>query len=338
MKKYKIAHFRDFVYMGKLFLYYGGSIVPSFNLSHSSEFDFEFEDAYSLKDLNEAIKKHSYMFEWEVTNEFYDSNTNVGLNGYKCFLKREYRAEYEPGMPDEPSEQQKKYFKNTVCKIGERLIPLYHGTAFKITSFLPEMTGKGNDQYGSGFYFTTSYMTAAGYMFDQLKNNSGKMNEKLGGESFYNVIEAYVNIENPIQINGSQPNLRCCEIHDTYKIEQIIRCLPSLYFTKEEEGYNILGDYFEEFWSLDLENMSRADFYPLIHKFVKAYYSETTIYNLDLLFKDYPEELRKALNRYLAYDGVIVNHKDEQHVVAWFPEQIKSIYNICPKKNRFINE
>ena len=40
----------------------------------------------------------------------------------------------------------------------------------------------------------------------------------------------------------------------------------------------------------------------------------------------------------MGYDGVIVDFRDNQHIVAWFPEQIKDVKNLEPKISPYLME
>ena len=85
---------------------------------------------------------------------------------------------------------------------------VYHGTGTSIEEFLPEFTGQGNDQYGSGFYFTTDRETAEGYTTRTLNDQS-----KPGGMDNPNVIPAYLNIRNPLVVEARDtPNLYQIEV------------------------------------------------------------------------------------------------------------------------------
>jgi hypothetical protein len=236
------------------------------------------------------------------------------------------------------SEKQELYFKDSKVRDSHgKLLKVYHGTGTKIEAFEPIFTGQGIDQYGSGFYFSTDYSYAYGYMTKELRNNAGDYLPKPGGEDCPNVLEVYVNIENPIHIHEDNPdnrNLRCVEVNRDEAFE-IIKRHPDFYLPPScEEKMNPLGDYLDEFWEMNFE--SEVDYIPLIEKVVDMCYKHTDLFKLDIVFKDYPTEFREAVRDVLGYDGVIVDFEDSQHIIAWFPEQIKDVRNLEPKKSKYL--
>jgi hypothetical protein len=325
-----------------------GRICADFNLEVNSQraTGLSFEDGYSESKLSEDIRKHEYLFEKKESTSFYYPNTNMfsmsnevrGIKGFILRLKPEYGKRFIPNIPELTTEQQ-EYFKRSSCKSDGKLVPYYHGTGTKILAFDELMTGNGNDQYGSGFYFTTDYSQAKGYCFSRMKDIAGNPMEKPGGEDYYNVVSAYLDIKNPIRIDGRiNANLSCIELDDLKQIEAIIRQLPSLY-SCDEEVPNPLGDYFDEYWSCDWTPETEKDeYFYFIRRLAKEYYAHTDLSKLDALFQKYPAEYRKAIRTVLGYDGVLIDFGDKQHAVAWFPEQIKSISNKTPKKSVYINE
>lgn len=210
------------------------------------------------------------------------------------------------------------------------LLEVYHGSGAEINSFDPSFTGQGNDQYGSGFYFTTEESFANAYTDKRMKDISGASMEKPGGENEPTVVKAYVNIKHPIFCNGSyELNLEHVLIPNEY-IHDIVKTLPTLYHTADNEiEPNPLSDYFDQFWESDLQTIE--NFEPLIKEMVDVYFQDSNLKTLDILFDKYGTELRQAVYNTLGYDGIIVNFENSQHIVAWFPEQIKDINNLNPQ-------
>lgn len=203
------------------------------------------------------------------------------------------------------------------------------------------MTGNGNDQYGSGFYFTSDYKTAASYMFQRMQGDDGEEMEKFGGEDYYNVVCAYLNICHPISIDGREhPNLSCITLEDDEKVTAILQYHPDLFLSPDEDGerMNPLGDYLDEFWELSFDEMERDDFIPYIKKLAREFFHHTNLLILDNFFSNYPLEFRTALRDVLGYDGVIARFEKGHHAIAWFSEQIKSIYNQNPATGTHIND
>lgn len=189
---------------------------------------------------------------------------------------------------------------------GKPLV-VYHGTGTSIEEFNPDFTGQGVDQYGSGFYFTTSKSTADSYQTRRLNDM-----EKPGGEDNPNVIPAYLNIRNPLVVDASSvSSLYQVPVTPTMA-SRIIAKAPNI-MDKEN---SILGDFFEEYWETG-PNRS------MISRLANEY--EWTIGSLSTdIFNGNPTEFRQAVKDVLGYDGVQVNFQSgEKHFVAWFPNQIK---------------
>ena len=240
-------------------------------------------------------------------------------------------------MDENLSAEQRQYFRNSKVRDDKgNLLKVYHGTGTKITSFDPAYTSQGNDQYGSGFYFTTERKFAEAYTTLRNTGRNGQEREKLGGEDYPNVVEAYVNIENPIYINnGIEEGDLSNVLIPNEIVYDIVKVLPSLYHgTNDDIEPNPLGDWVEDFWEANPQ--TDEEFQPLIKKMVEEYFQKTDLRDLDILFGKYGTELRKAVNKVMGYDGVIINFEDNQHIVAWFPEQIKDVKNLKPKNSPYL--
>ena len=189
---------------------------------------------------------------------------------------------------------------------GRPLI-VYHGTGTNIEEFLPEFTGQGNDQYGSGFYFTTDRETAEGYTTRTLNDQS-----KPGGTDNPNVIPAYLNIRNPLVVEARDtPNLYQIEVPAS-QAAKIIGKLPDIM----DPENSILGDFFDDYWESGPKR-------SMINRLAREY--DWTLGTLATdIFRDHPTEYRQAVRDVLGYDGVQVNFPGgEKHFIAWFPNQIK---------------
>lgn len=193
---------------------------------------------------------------------------------------------------------------------GEPLV-VYHGSGARFTEFKREFTGIGNDQYGSGFYFTTSEDIAKGYTERRASFNE---EEKPGGESSPAVINAYLSVRNPIAISDARKvqNLSDIEISSEQAYE--IMKLAPLIMDREESP---LGNFYESYWE---EGASDS----LIRSLSQEY--EWNLMTLENdVFRGEASAFREAVNKVLGYDGVQINFPNgEKHFVAWFPEQIKS--------------
>ena len=176
-------------------------------------------------------------------------------------------------------------------------IKAYHGTqAGDFTVFDKGRVGKGNDQYGAGFYFTT---------------------DKEGASHYGNrVVNAALDIKNPIRINASREagrNLIDADITLTSEqAYEIVKRHPDIYDAEESP----LGDYYDSYWENGVQDWMIED--------LAEQYSDVGYLDSDL-FRNYPNELHEALRDVTGYDGVEVTFENgEKFYVAWFDNQMKS--------------
>lgn len=196
-------------------------------------------------------------------------------------------------------------------------IKAYHGTPnTEFTVFDKERLGKGNDQYGAGFYFASDKTAALHY---------GKR-----------VIDAALNIKNPIRITttrDSGKNLIDAEIELTPKqAYEVVKRHPDMY----DEENSPLGDYFDSYWESGAEDW-------MIESLAEQY-RDVGYLDSDL-FRHYPNELHEALRDVVGYDGVEVTFEStgEKFYIAWFDTQMKSAdpityddnVNVIPLSERF---
>lgn len=200
------------------------------------------------------------------------------------------------------SEQQQEYFKDSkVRDESGNLLPVYHGSANEFV-FDRNRMGKGNDQFGAGFYFATDEEASRHY-----------------GDK---VIKSYLNIKKPIVINRTEDGGDLFDIHLTQKqAYEILKRHPKIYDAEESP----LGDLFDEYWEVG----------------PKDYMIRQAAENLDSIglmdsdytaFRNYPNELHEAIREVLGYDGVEIrfDNSNEKFYVAWFENQIKQISNKNP--------
>ena len=199
-------------------------------------------------------------------------------------------------------------------------IRAYHGTPnTEFTVFDKERLGKGNDQYGAGFYFATSKEAASHY---------GKR-----------VIDSALNIKKPIRFTNtgdSGNNLIDADITLTSRqAYEVVKRLPNIYDAEESP----LGDYFDAYWEVGAKDW-------MIRELAEQY-RDVGYLDSDL-FRNYPNELHDALRDVVGYDGVEVTFEGtgEKFYVAWFDNQIKSLDpvtyddngNVIPLSQRFNTE
>jgi len=329
--------------------------LGKYSMSTAPLSDSGLADWTEAENLQEFLIENGYDYDGLILVEggdggYGDVVTDRGLS-YVCFYPNQAKLTHNlsPTLDDSFSDsrldsdralstQQEEYFSNSVVRNEDgSLTVLYHGTGTEITQFDTQFTGQGNDQYGSGFYFTTDYNTASGYTMATLTGDDNKPIDKLGGTDNPTVLNVYINLANPIIINGmEQANLS--EIRVTERqARDILRRLPSLYHGRENEVKpNPLGDYSERFWTAPLN--TRRDYERLIDVMARDYFSDTDLLTLDRIFVDYPTEFRQAVKDVCGYDGVIVNFEKSKHVIAWFPEQIKDVLCKEPALTPLLND
>lgn len=187
------------------------------------------------------------------------------------------------------------------------LMEVYHGSGTEITEFDYAFTGKGADQLGPGFYFSSNEGTARGYTYKARDEQT----PKLGGQDKPTVHKVFLNLKNPLDRTVRGPISK----DDVAKI-----------LRKSSELEEALDNWGEP------EDESRFD------NAVSQYTGGKQDRKLDLLqviyndfFRGRTEEFHNAVRDVLGYDGVADQYKEngktEWTFVAWFPEQIKSSVN-----------
>lgn len=226
------------------------------------------------------------------TFEKNSSKKSSDINERRSTTDRSYLDEVERG----DLESAQKMVDEAAKKAGYT-IKAYHGTPnTEFTVFDKGRLGKGNDQYGAGFYFATDKEAASHY---------GRR-----------VIDSVLSIDNPIRMtaNASTNNLIQADITLTSKqAYEVVKRFPNIY----DEENSPLGDYFDSYWEVGAQDW-------MIRELAEQY---RNIGLLDSdLFRYYPNELHEALRDIVGYDGVEVafENSDEKFYVAWFDNQIKS--------------
>lgn len=171
----------------------------------------------------------------------------------------------------------------------------YHGTNADIEKFSHDYVGKGNDQFGSGFYFSNVPDVASGYATG---HDSGTPN----------VLPVHLKVENPIDHADTKPLKR-------QHIEQLIKSSPDL-----EDSLTNYGD-------VDYEGMSKV-----LKRAVDAYTELPKFDAMVALHGDfYGGETPRFLQNFTkitGHDGVVHESKPGEYIVNVFhPHQIKSVYN-----------
>ncbi len=210
----------------------------------------------------------------------------------------------QAGAPNSPAF--KAWFQDSKV-VDEQGNPqvVYHGTGTKIDEFKYEFTNQGNDQYGSGFYFTTDENQAKGYT----KNRIDPEKVKPGGEDNPNVIEAFLSIQHPLNADRES-------FFPKYNIAKFIDRSP------------IRREALMNFADVDYEGEAKARRAALDAYFPGKGEKVNTVKALFSIANDfYPDNVREfneAVRDILGYDGAVKSYPNGvKHYVAFFPEQIK---------------
>ena len=184
------------------------------------------------------------------------------------------------------------------------LLEVFHGSEIDFLDFDSSFTGKGNDSYGSGFYFSTDEETARTY---------GKSLKKV-----------QLNIRNPIVVDGLENmSLNFLSIPKE-TIRTVLKKCPKMYHQPtDEDEMNPLGDYLDYFW--DKDNWSKAELDRMIDDAVdNKGLKDVYLHELEGFYGEDIELFRREFSAASGWDGVQVNFNDgTSHWVAWFPEQIQ---------------
>jgi len=254
----------------------------------------------------------------------------LGITPEELYEKLGLRIQGTPVMgealdqPGTPEFQQWFGESKVVDEKGEPLA-VYHGTGNLdgFTEFKPHLTGKGNDQYGSGFYFTSEPVTASGYASDYVSPSAPVGADKIGGAASPGILPVHLAIKNPIKLTGGTSNLRQAGLDLSAKqVRQMLNHSEAVKRSMDDENMNPLGDHFDTFWETGPEEWMLDD--------IAETYKGDDVESIEVeLFDNDSKAFRKALSEVTGYDGVEVTFTEsgEKHLVAWFPEQIKSQFN-----------
>ena len=190
---------------------------------------------------------------------------------------------------------------------------VYHGTGNieNIDSFDPKLTGQGNDQLGSGFYFTTAPEAASSYA-DAVTSPT----TNLGGDTSAGVLPVYLAIKNPIELKGADSTIDNVEL----TIADAIQILGHSKQAKDIESTPIV-DF------IDIGEAKTVEQW-MIDEVAESYEGFSLISLENDFFAGESENFRSGVREALGYDGVVKRFDNgEEHYVAWFPEQIKSVFN-----------
>jgi hypothetical protein len=169
----------------------------------------------------------------------------------------------------------------------------YHGTPINFEHFSADYLGVGNDQLGSGFYFTDNIDTARGY--------AGK--DVDAGEKQPSILRVELSINAPIPLEGGLSKPQIAELlKNSPQFDEAISNFGDVGWSGEEK---VLAEAVDIYWQLAEGDTLRA-LYSIANDFWQGH---------DAVF------LQTAIDK-TGYDGVIRKSYEETHAVAWVPEQI----------------
>lgn len=182
----------------------------------------------------------------------------------------------------------------------------FHGAGCDFDRFDYAFTNQGNDEMGSGFYFTTDRTEAMRYTAAQLNGMP-----KPGGEKTPTVHEVFLNIRNPLPREKEGSISRA-------KADAMLRASP------------VLTDALSDWGDIEHEGFERvfAEAVPAYvlrnHLIIKALFEiANDFYPGSEHIRAFNSQAQKVLGFDAVTDAFLVNGK-KMHVAAWFPEQICS--------------
>lgn len=264
------------------------------------------EDAALESQLYRAMVEARARAEGVSPRGYYDAHpyTVVAEQGPQgSTLKQEGR---QPTKIADTAEFRKWFGKSRVVDDAGKPRVVYHGSGTSIEQFRYEFTGQGNDQLGSGFYFTSDASEANNYTTRRRNNDEPKP----GGEDTPTVHEVYLALTKPLdadKIGAVTPK----------QAREIIEMAPNL-----EDGLSNWGDPTDPGTMAEAARAyagTRVNILGQLHKLANDFFgSDTKAFNT-------------AVRYVLGYDGVVSKQTSGDgtrvHYVAWFPEQIKSVNN-----------
>jgi len=224
------------------------------------------------------------------------------LNMYRNMIQDAIRSAKEaPRTPlREFSPGFRSWFgKSKVVDARGKPLRMYHGSTFDIREFRKEFLGKGHDQEGPGFYFTSDADNAAAYTVERP--------EIPGQAAGPNLMPVYLRIQNPVQ---PKPLTR-------QQIRELVKSGdPEALWNFGDVGFEGKAKVLEE--AVQIYADSNYDTRRMLFNIGNDFYSGEDGKFLDVL------------TRVTGYDGVIVHYEQHTHAVAFHASQIKSVFNRNP--------
>jgi hypothetical protein len=193
----------------------------------------------------------------------------------------------------------------------------YHGTNdlenIAKTGFDPSFTGKGNDQFGSGFYFSTRPSQASSFATNLNRNKAGEVQPA-------GIIKANLALKNPLVVDGTKvSNVNELPIDlSSDDVRELLEYSTALKRGLDDEQMNPMGDQFSEFW-----DDGPTD--EMMDKLVDTYTNSNLSAIERDLFDGNATAFREGLAKVTGYDGIVIDFGDGfKNAVVWKPEQVRS--------------
>jgi len=212
------------------------------------------------------------------------------------------------------AEAQKARMQRAVEQDFDLITTKYHGSPniSEFDEFDPAMTGRGNDQFGPGFYLSNSPNQASGYASDRGRT---ALNQPLPAPG---VIPTNTKTSNLMEVDGTKANnLGDAITLNRKQIRGMLDQSGALKRPLDSEDMNPLGDFYESFWDDGPEEWMLDD--------LASKYEGRNPEEIVELFDDQTEFL-SALSNATGFDGLKINFRNELvNEVHWKPENIRSV-------------
>lgn len=285
---YRTAYFRDFdgkYYKLKLSVAIDGTVESIYNVGSITEKHLSGESRLTPQRAT-SVSNNSISKAGENVNKKYALSSKTDSEGRIL-----------------SAEQQKYFAESKVKDDNGNLQVVYHGTNNEFFTFDKDRVGQGTDQFGAGYYFTTS---------------------KDGAERYGNrVISGYLNITKPFDITMTRSGGGIDQFYSQPVTQsqayKILKMHPDLYSADDSP----LGNYSEAFWT---EGATES-----VIREVASQMKEIGNFADNSMFGYYPNELNAAIKKVMGYDGLRINlGNGEKFYVAFEQNQIKDINNVAP--------
>lgn len=260
------------------------------------------QSVYALtKVLNDSSERSA---EERAFSEVVDFACDPTTEHPRDFVAAWFWGEFEICRKNWPQAPKEIYFNDATNEAQTEIIA-YHGSGCSIELFDYAFTSIGNDQNGSGFYFTSSLEEAIAYTKNRIEDDLVKP----GGESSPTVHVAtlrflrLLDCREALSISAAQ-------------VRQILTYAPDL------------DDRLQDWGEVDYEGralvLSRA-----INSYKHKRSDGPVIKTLFKISNDFfgrdTRAFNEAVRDVLGIDGVMERHEDKIHYVAFFPDQIRML-------------